>query len=64
MDKNKSGNFKIIQGKIAELPGETQKAVIWAIVNWELVERICKQSNMTNEEVEKLRSKGQAYLSV
>lgn len=64
MDKNKSGNFKIIQQKIAELPEETQRAVIWAIRNWGLVERICKQSNMTNEEVEKLRSKGQAYLSV
>lgn len=55
MDKNKNVRIKAILKEIAELPEEMQRAVIWALRHWELVEWLCKEPKMTSEEIEELK---------
>lgn len=55
MDKNKNGKIKTLLDEIAELPEEMQRAVIWALRHWELVEWLCKEPKMSSEEIKELK---------
>ena len=55
--KNKDDRIKVLLNELKELPDDLQKAVTWAIKHWDLVECICKESEMTDEEIEACKTK-------
>lgn len=55
MAKNKNKKIKAVLEKIAELPEEMQRALGWAVGNWEVVEWLCKEPEMTNKEMEEMK---------
>ena len=57
MEKNKDEKVKQLLNELKELPDDLQKAVTWAIRHWDLVECICKESEMTDEEIEACKTK-------
>lgn len=48
-DKTDSDIEKVIN----ELPDKAKSAIFWVITHFDLVEKMCKDSKMTNEEIEK-----------
>lgn len=55
MERNRKIEIKVVQEEIRKLPEELQKAIIWAINNWELVKCLCNDPEMTYEDIEKLK---------
>ena len=51
--RDRGEEIQAIQEGIRGLPEELQKALNWAIDHWELVEWLCKGSEMTDEEMER-----------
>ena len=51
-DKDLTAKF---ESAIKDLPEKAQNAVYWAITHFDLVEQMCKASDMTIEEIETLK---------
>ena len=41
-----------IEKEIKELPEKAQRAIYWVVKNYGLVTKICKEPEMTNEEIQ------------
>ena len=57
MEETRNEKIEAIREGIEKLPEKMQKAVIMAINHWDVVELICKETRMTNEEIKKLKVK-------
>lgn len=57
MEKDKNEGLIEIEKTIGEMPEKKQKAIYWILSEWEVVEKICKSSKMTNEEIENYKKK-------
>lgn len=55
MEKNLKEKLIKIEKEMKELPTKAQCAVYWIIENFDFVIEICKESDMTDEEIEKYR---------
>ena len=51
MDKDES--FEILIEKVKQLSPENQKAIIFLIKNFDIVKKMCENSEMTDEEIQK-----------
>lgn len=49
----KDESFEILIEKIKQLSPENQKAMIFFIKNFDLVKKMCENSEMTEEEIQK-----------
>ena len=45
--------FEILLEKVKQLSPENQKAIVFLIENFDLVKKMCKNSGMTDEEIQK-----------
>ena len=54
MDKNKNRKIWAILEEIDKWPKEMQRAMIWALRHWKLVEWLCKEPKMTSEEIDEM----------
>lgn len=54
-EKNMDDEMTQIVETIKELPEEAQRAVYWIITHFDFVKEICKNSEMTNEEIERYK---------
>ena len=57
MAKNKDNRIKVLLKEHKELPDDLQKAMTWAIKHWDLVECMCKDPEMTDAEIEALKTR-------
>ena len=57
MDKDES--FEILIEKVKQLSPENQKAIIFLIKNFDIVKKMCENSEMTDEEIQKKNSNSQ-----
>lgn len=55
MDKNRGERIEKIQEEVEKLPEEIQRAIIGALKHWDMVELLCKESKMTDEEIEEMK---------
>ena len=55
MDKNREQTIQALQEAVERMPEEMQKAIIWAIGHYDIVEQLCKDSGMTNERIEEAK---------
>ena len=53
MGKDANERLTKIEKEIKELPEKAQQAIRWIIKNFDFVEKICKNSDMADEEIEK-----------
>lgn len=44
-----------IENEVKKLPEKAQRAIYWVVENFNLVIEMCKESEMTEEEIEKYR---------
>lgn len=44
-----------MENEIKKLPEKAQNAIYWMMENFEIVMEMCKESDMTDEEIEKYR---------
>ena len=56
MDKNNDVPIQLLLEKIEKLSSGMQEAVAWAIAHWGLVEWLCKDQEMTDEEIERQKA--------
>lgn len=45
--------FEILLEKVKQLSPENQKAIVFLIENFDLVKKMCENSGMTDEEIQK-----------
>lgn len=55
MEKDLNEKLSKIEEEIKELPEKAQRAIYWIIKNFDFVEEMCQDSDMTNEEIEKYK---------
>lgn len=55
MKKDLDEELVRLEMKIKRLPVKAQQAIYWIVENFDFAVRICKDSDMTDEEVEKYR---------
>ncbi len=55
MKKDLNEELVMLEMKIKKLSGKAQQAIYWIVENFDFAVRICKDSNMTDEEIEKYR---------
>lgn len=60
MEKNKDERSAKIEEAIKELPEKAQQAMYGIIAHWDLVVEMCKNPEMTNEEIEKYKEEARA----
>jgi len=60
MEKSREEMAAELEAAIRELPEKAQGAICWIIRNYSLVEGMCKNSEMTNEEIEAYIEKAKA----
>ena len=53
MEKNKDERSAKIEEAIKELPEKARQAMYGIIAHWDFVVEMCKNTKMTNEEIEK-----------
>jgi len=53
MEKNMEYSVTKIEKAIKELPEKAQGVISWVIMHFGFVEELCKNPDMTNEEIEK-----------
>ena len=53
MEKHKDKLIKTLIEKFDKLPQDRQKAVIFVIENFDLIKKMCENSEMTNDEIKK-----------
>ncbi len=54
MENNKEEYLAKIEEAIKKLPEKAQAAICWIINHYDFVEEMCKNPEMTNEEIEKI----------
>ena len=52
-DEERENKAAELEKAIKKLPEEAQRAMIWAIDNMQIVKRLCMNSGMTRQELEK-----------
>lgn len=57
MEKELHEKWIEIKEKIKSLPEKVQLAICWVIKNFDLATKLCKESNMTYEEIEECRKR-------
>lgn len=60
MEKNKDERLAKIEEAIKELPEKAQQAMYGLIAHWDFVIEMCKNPEMTNEEIEKYKEDARA----
>ena len=55
MEKDLNEKLVKIEKEIKELPKKAQWAIYWIVENFDFVIEVCKESNMTNEEIQKYK---------
>lgn len=53
MEKNKDRLIDELMKKISQLPPDRQKAVCFVIDNFDIIKKMCENSEMTNDEIKK-----------
>lgn len=68
MEKNKEELMEQMEEIYQELPTKWKIAIGWMVKNWGFVEKICKDTTMTNEElegiIEEARTRGDASMEI
>lgn len=57
MEKDKNEQLAKLEKELNELPEKAQSAIYWMIKNFDSVIELCKNSEMTDEEIERYREK-------
>lgn len=60
MEKDRKETLEQILQEYQNLPTKWQKVIGWMVENWEFVKAICKDTTMTNEEMEKIIEEARA----
>ncbi|WP_027630696.1 hypothetical protein [Ruminiclostridium cellobioparum] len=60
MENSKNEYLVKIEEAIKELPNKAQNAIYWIITHFEFVEEMCKNPEMTNEEIEEYKEEAKA----
>lgn len=55
MEKRRDERFTIIEETVKELPERAQAAIHWMITHFDIVEALCINSEMTNEEIRRYK---------
>lgn len=57
MDWDREEKIEALQKEYSKLPLDMKKAISWAIEHWELIEYLCKDSDITDTEIKELKAK-------
>lgn len=55
MEKDLNERLAKIEKEIEELPEKAQWAIHWIVKNFDFVDEMCKEADMTEEEIEKYK---------
>lgn len=57
MENELDEKWNRVKEELENLPEKARRAIYWVIKNWDFVIEICKESNMTYEEIETNKKK-------
>lgn len=68
MEESRKEKMEKLQRDFQKLPSKWQIAICWVVENWEPIEASCKDTTMTNEEIEQTikeaRAKGDVSMEI